>query len=386
MGLLEERQGNNARGHDSLGGVHVIAHHVKFEMGGLAENLDGVTGIGNAGQLHLNAVVGLLADIRLGDAELVNTVADGTQGLIHGQGFEALDFLIREMGDIPELACVTLHGLSQGKLGEPLCREFRERGLVIGTGQDEFQRGTAHHMGPQHHDLAIHGLAAQILTGQGQGIGHGLVHIDAEGEVNAAAQIQAEIHFAVGQDLLQGGPGHVRQGVGQRQDQSQENDYITPSQSRHDNSRKEKNDAFPAEARESAVRKVGPLLLGRSLESLSILVRHAADGRAAHLQLGSAAFEEDGLIGDLNDSAEETGGSHHVVAFLQLGKHLLVQLRALLLRTDEQKPEDDKHENERKKLQKHIGSAGSGTGSPLGTGHGKSFSDKRQEAPPKKYP
>jgi hypothetical protein len=48
---------------------------MKFQMRGLAQNLHRAARIGHAGQLHLDAVVGLLPDIWFGNAKLVNPVA-----------------------------------------------------------------------------------------------------------------------------------------------------------------------------------------------------------------------------------------------------------------------------------------------------------------------
>ena len=55
---------------------------MKFKVGGLADNLHGAARVRNARQLYLDTVVRLLANIGLGNAKLVNTVADGAQGLI----------------------------------------------------------------------------------------------------------------------------------------------------------------------------------------------------------------------------------------------------------------------------------------------------------------
>ena len=58
-----------------------------------------------------------------------------------------------------------------------------------------------------------------------------------------------------------------------------------------------------------------------------------------------------------------------MVAALELGEHLLVRLGPLLLRTDEQEPENGEHDNERQKLHQHVRTAG-GSAAGLGRAHG----------------
>ena len=61
---------------------NVVADEVEGQIGGLLDELDGTVDVGQAGKLDEDAVALLLADIRFGAAELVDTVADGAHHLI----------------------------------------------------------------------------------------------------------------------------------------------------------------------------------------------------------------------------------------------------------------------------------------------------------------
>ena len=171
-------------------------------MGGLANNLHGAARVRNARQLHLNAVVRLLANIGLGNAKLVNTVADGTQGLIERKVFDALDFCRAKAGHITQLSGFTGLGFAHVQLRKVLGQQFTELGLVFRTRQHEFKSSATHHAGAQHHNLFVFGNAAQILAHQGQRIAHSLGHVYTERQMDAALEVKAEIDFARRQDAL----------------------------------------------------------------------------------------------------------------------------------------------------------------------------------------
>ena len=84
--MAQHRQFLTRGQHAFLGLFHigVVVHHLEFQVGGLADELNGPFRVLQAGQLNLDAVVGLLADVRFGHTEFVNTIADGLDGLIHG--------------------------------------------------------------------------------------------------------------------------------------------------------------------------------------------------------------------------------------------------------------------------------------------------------------
>ena len=65
-----------------------------------------------------NTVTGLLADIRLSHAKLVDTVADGLERLIQGHGLKARDLLITEMRGIAHLTIFRAYPFFQFQLRE----------------------------------------------------------------------------------------------------------------------------------------------------------------------------------------------------------------------------------------------------------------------------
>jgi len=61
-------------------GERVLGHQLELEQGGLADEVDGAPRVVDAGELHHDAVPSLRVDRRLGDAELVDAVADDLEG------------------------------------------------------------------------------------------------------------------------------------------------------------------------------------------------------------------------------------------------------------------------------------------------------------------
>ena len=119
--------------------VHVVAHEVERQLGGLAHKLDGALGIGQAGQLDLNAEIGLLADIRFGDAELVDTVADGADSLIKGHFLDLRFGGGRKGRRKTQPSAFHLCGRVNGKLRKIFGEQLLELGPLFGSGQQKFK-------------------------------------------------------------------------------------------------------------------------------------------------------------------------------------------------------------------------------------------------------
>ena len=76
-----------------------------------------------------------------------------------------------------------------------LLQDLLQPGLILHTRQDKFQCVIAHHAGMQHDDLLVLGKAADILPGQRQRVADSLGHVDPQGQVDAALQVQAKVDF-----------------------------------------------------------------------------------------------------------------------------------------------------------------------------------------------
>ena len=66
----------------------ILVDHADFEAGGAAEDVLGLGGVLDAGQLHHHAVRALLLDDRLGDAQFVDPVAQGEHVLLQRLSLE----------------------------------------------------------------------------------------------------------------------------------------------------------------------------------------------------------------------------------------------------------------------------------------------------------
>ena len=194
MTFFQQGQGHDAAGQHGLVGIHVVADKVEFQMGGLAQDLHGAARVGKTGQLHLDAVAFLLADVRLGHTELVDTVADGPQGLVQRHVFDAVDLFGTELGHIAQTG-FRATGLAHIQLGKILLQDLLQFGFILHTGQGKFQFVIAHHAGMQHDDLLVLGKAADILPGQRQRVADSLGHVNAQGQVDTALQVQAKVDF-----------------------------------------------------------------------------------------------------------------------------------------------------------------------------------------------
>ncbi len=209
---------------------------MKFEVRGLADDLHGAARIGNAGKLDLNTVPGLLADVRLGHAELVDAAPDGAQRLILGHILDLLDMLRREVGRIPQLTVFGGNRLGHVKRAEAAGQDFLKSLTLLLFGQHKFQRVSAHHAGTQHDDALFTGGGAQILAGQSQSIGHGFPDIHPQRQMDAAFEVQPQVHPGVGQDAPQRRSlhtGQTRQHIGHTYHKNKQRQGDAPAQTTH---------------------------------------------------------------------------------------------------------------------------------------------------------
>ena len=216
--------------------VHVVAHEVERQLGGLAHKLDGALGIGQAGQLDLDAEIGLLADIRLGDAELVDTVADGADSLIKGH-FLDLRFGGRRKGRRKtQPPTFHLRGRINGKLRKILGEQLFKLVPLLGPGQQKFKTAVRGQTRAQDGNPLFGSLSAQLLPGQRKGIAYGLVHFHAKGQVHPALQVKPEAYPRVRQQIAQRRSADTRQArqhIGDAGQQNQQRDDYPPTQRFH---------------------------------------------------------------------------------------------------------------------------------------------------------
>ena len=216
--------------------VHVVAHEVERQLGGLAHKLDGALGIGQAGQLDLNAEIGLLADIRFGDAELVDTVADGADSLIKGHFLDLRFGGGRKGRRKTQPSAFYLCGRVNGKLRKIFGEQLLELGPLFGSGQQKFKAIVRGQARAQDGDPLFGSLSAQLLPGQRKGIAYGFVHFHAKGQVHPALQVKPEAYPRVRQQIAQRRSADARQArqhINDAGQQNQQRDDYPPTQRFH---------------------------------------------------------------------------------------------------------------------------------------------------------
>ena len=192
-GALDEKVAAERRlsGNRRFERARLVVDHPDLERRGAPQDVFRARRVLHARKLHDDAVDALLLDDRLGDAELVDAIAQDGDVLLDGA---VLDLLLRlglQAPDQPEFT--RLLDLAQ--------REVRERLLDLGAGlaalglvaeADDDVRALAPHAGVLHfllpHQRAdVGGVAVGRLVERG-------LHVDLQQEVHAAAKIEAEIH------------------------------------------------------------------------------------------------------------------------------------------------------------------------------------------------
>ncbi len=94
-----------------------VVDHADFERRGAAEDVLGARRVLHAGQLHDDAVGALLLDDRLGDAELVDAVAQDLDVLLDRAVLDALLRLGLQARDEPQVAAGAALGVAQREVG-----------------------------------------------------------------------------------------------------------------------------------------------------------------------------------------------------------------------------------------------------------------------------
>ena len=183
-----------AEGHDHAG-FGVLAHAVEGELGRAADELEGALGVGNAGELYLDLVAALTADIGFGHAEGVDTAAQGAYGLIH-DALAQFFFVGGVEGDVEFFPRSGRDGRTDCHLSEPVAQQVGELFDSLMFMRHEFQRSTvgmAEEAGPY---SRIVSAGTDILTHKGQRLGHGLIDVGTEREMYAAAKIEPQMDGA----------------------------------------------------------------------------------------------------------------------------------------------------------------------------------------------
>ena len=174
--------------------IHLVIHQLELEQRRLADEGLGPLGILHAGQLDQDAVLPLLLDRRLRDAELVDPVADGLEPLSDGE--------VSQGGD---LARLHRQDGAPGRLVAFLHLEatlLPQHGLRVGPGlrrgelDDELGGAAALDLG--HADALFfeavaHRVAHPIYLGLDR-----LVDVHAQHEVDAALEVEAEVDALAG--------------------------------------------------------------------------------------------------------------------------------------------------------------------------------------------
>ncbi len=159
------------------------------------------------GEFDEDAVGPLLDDRGLGDAELVDAVADGLEPLVDRVGADPVGLGGAHLQ--ADLAGVVLLDLEGRVLGDLLADLVERR--VGGRHEDNRRQPFAPH-GPDREALAPQRVAQFVGDALG-GVLHRLVHLDAEDEVHAALQVESEAQLLHRHQLVPPGrhlPGQRR--------------------------------------------------------------------------------------------------------------------------------------------------------------------------------
>eukprot|EP01022_Parablepharisma_sp_SALTPOND_P017185 TRINITY_DN2694_c0_g2_i1.p1 TRINITY_DN2694_c0_g2~~TRINITY_DN2694_c0_g2_i1.p1 ORF type:complete len:1604 (-),score=291.28 TRINITY_DN2694_c0_g2_i1:31015-35826(-) len=360
--------------------VRVLVHHLEFEVGCAAENLDGAFLLRKSGQLDLNAVVlALLTDVGLGYAELVNTVANGLNGLIQREVREVFPIRRSHGQGVPDLAVIQRGAGIDLEVLKIIFKNSIQSLPGVGLGQHKLQLVVLGGRRPEDEDALFPGGVANIASSLGNIVLDGLIDVYPQGQVHTALKVEAEIDFGVGQDLAQGGFRGCHK-AGQHIKKSDECDeqcdadaqaeiaahvsilvrgrcvyIIGRLGSLADNKSTVGSATWAALPtclkKRTKTRGVGkPLLFLGVLGCRLCVVRQAGNVVPVYLDgefLGELHVQQITLHG--GNAAVHAPAGDDVVAFFEIGEHGLVLFRLLLLRTDEQEVEDDEHKDERRK-------------------------------------
>src|SRR5262249_19586632 len=174
---------------------------------GLAVQPLGPPRVLDPGELDQDPVLALLLDGRLGDAELVDAVPDRLERLAHGQVAELDDLARPEDQHDAARRLVGFLRLEDPDVGEDALGVLPLRG----RGELDGQLGGAAALDARDGDALPLELAADGVAGAVDLGGQRLVHLDAQHEVDAALEIEAEVDGPlrrVEEPRRQGDDGH----------------------------------------------------------------------------------------------------------------------------------------------------------------------------------
>ena len=163
------------------------------ELRRASDELERSCGVGDAGQLDLDLIVALTADVWFRHAEGVDASAKGAHGLIH-DAFAELFFPFGAEGDEDFFPGPGRDDRTVCHLSEAVAQQVGELFDSLVFERHEFQRSTVtmtEEAGPY---SRIVGAGTDILPHKGQRLGYGLIHVGAEREVYAPAQIKPEMN------------------------------------------------------------------------------------------------------------------------------------------------------------------------------------------------
>ena len=168
--------------------IMLFVDHADFQAGGTSENILGLGRILDAGQLDDDAIGALLLDDRFGDTQLVDPVAQCQDVLLQGG---VLKLLQRHLGERQgKTGIVQLDG---GHVAQILAQLLGAQGARLGITEFDDQTlafpadAAQRHLGLAQHVAHVVGLAVQLLVER-------RLHVDLHEEMDAAAQIETEIH------------------------------------------------------------------------------------------------------------------------------------------------------------------------------------------------
>ena len=197
-----------------------VVHQLELQQRRAADQVLGPLGVLDARQLDQDAVFALAPDVRLGDAELVDAVANGFEGLVHRQLLHLLDVLVRQVEDRRK-ALRILAAVADPQVAQLLVQKgFELVDVLLALHLDaDLQWARALHAGVL--DLVFPHQFADFLEIALDTAFDGLLGVDLQHEVHAALQIQAEIDLLVRPERgVEGG-----QAVDQRGDDHRQNDH-----------------------------------------------------------------------------------------------------------------------------------------------------------------
>jgi hypothetical protein len=228
--------GRHGAGH---GGLHVgaLVHQLELQVGGAADDVDGPLGIVEARKLDDDAVAHLLADVGFGHAELVDAVADGLEGLIHGQILEIFDIGVRSGQHVPHLAVAGVFGGRDLEAPEPALEQAFQLLALLGLEQGEFNLPRPQKPRPQDHDLLLTRFKPQVLSGAADGIGQGGVEVHPRVRWMPPLRSRPRLISSDGQHAPQGGIAdrrNRRQHIQQGQHNHERGKQSSPTQTTHE--------------------------------------------------------------------------------------------------------------------------------------------------------